>query len=105
MRVEVLRKIEVLPQPNRQLTARAKRAAEQRAAQAAEEAGMKAGHPLRTPRGVFLPSICAIARWLPSRFCSGWRLRSRAVAGTKSAWRAPVKDGRCGGSSSAFKVL
>lgn len=53
VRVEVLRKIEVLPQPNRQLTPRAKRAAEQRAAQAAEEAGKEKPDTRFGPRGVF----------------------------------------------------
>jgi Lipoproteins len=53
VRVEVLRKIEVLPQPNRQLTARAKRAAEQRAAQAGREAGKEKPDTRSGPRGVF----------------------------------------------------
>ena len=79
VRVEVLRKIEVLPKPNRQLTAREKRTVEKRAAEEGREG--KAGHPLRNRRGVFVSSVCAIARRLPSRF-------GRACAGVVGA-RAP----------------
>jgi rare lipoprotein A len=48
VRVEVLRKIEVLPHPNRQLTAR-----EKRAAQAAEEAGKEKPDNRSGPGAVF----------------------------------------------------